>query len=284
MPIDVRRALGAELGRTEGSWSADDVILYHLSLGAGRERALDARELEYTYERSLKVLPSFGVIAGGGAMGGLVRAPGVDIDFALVLHGEQQLILHRSIPTAAKVETSARIVEIWDKGSAALIVVETVTRELGGEPLFTNRFSIFARGAGGFGGEAGPSPRNVPPRREPDLVVSSTTVDRQALLYRLNGDKNPLHVDPEFAAKAGFQRPILHGLCTYGIVCKAVVDGALDGDVERVASYEARFSGVVFPGQTVVTSMWRQDGAILLTAAAGEPASTVITNGRIGLR
>jgi acyl dehydratase len=284
VPIDLSRALGAELGTAQTAWDADDVILYHLGLGAGAGRAVDPRELEYTYERHLKVLPSFGVIPVGGVMRGLVGAPGIDVDFTLVLHGEQLLTLHRPIPVAASVETTARIVEIWDKASAALIVVETVTSERGGGPLFTNRFSIFARVAGGFGGEPGPRPRNQPPQRDPDLVVSAATADQQALLYRLNGDKNPLHADPELAARAGFERPILHGLCTYGIVCKSVVDAALDGDVERVASYEARFSGVVFPGQTIVTSMWREDGSILLTAGSGKTGSNVLANAKITLR
>ena len=284
MPIDLEKALGAELETRVTSWNANDVILYHLGVGAGVGKARDPKELEYTYESRLKVLPSFGVIPVGGAVGGLTRAPGVDINFALVLHGEQSVELHRPIPAQAKTETRARIAEIWDKGSAALIVVETVTHKQGGEALFTNRFSIFARDEGGFGGESGPRAADGVPDREPDLVSSTPTAEHQALLYRLSGDTNPLHVDPEFAKKAGFERPILHGLCTYGIVCKAVIDAALDGDVERVAGYGARFSGVVYPGQTIVTSIWRENGRLLLTATAGEPPSAVLGNATITLR
>ena len=286
MPIDVAKALGAQLPASGTSWTADDVILYHLGIGAGlgNGKVTDARELEYTYERRLKVLPSFGVVQVGSGPGGLGAVPGISINFALVLHGEQSIRIHRPIPVAAQAETTARVAEIWDKGRAALIVLETTTREKGGEPLFTNRFSIFARGEGGFGGDPGPKPSNEAPDRAPDLVVESPTLPHQALLYRLNGDKNPLHVDPEFAKLGGFDTPILHGLCSYGVVCKAVVDGALDGAVERVASYEARFTGVVYPGETIVTSLWREDGKILIQAKTAERGSPVLGNAAVELR
>lgn len=286
MPIDVAKALGAQLPPGETSWTADDVILYHLGIGAGlgNGKVTDPRELEYTYERRLKVLPSFAVVQVGSGPGGLGAVPGISINFALVLHGEQSIRIHRPIPAAAQAQTEARVAEIWDKGRAALIVLETTTREKGGEPLFTNRFSIFARGEGGFGGESGPKAGNEPPDRAPDLVVDSPTMPHQALLYRLNGDKNPLHVDPEFAKLGGFDTPILHGLCSYGVVCKAVVDAALDGAVDRVASYEARFTGVVYPGETIVTSMWREDGKILISAQTAERGSAVLGNAAITLR
>jgi acyl dehydratase len=286
MPIDPTKAIGATLSAGGTSWTPDDVILYHLGIGAGTGagKVTDRRELEYTYERYLKVLPSFGVLHAGSGPGGLNSVPGVSINFALVLHGEQKIEIHRAIPTAAQTETRARIKGIYDKGKAALIVIETETREKGGAPLFTNTTSIFARGEGGFGGESGPRPGNDAPERAPDLVVESPTAPHQALLYRLNGDKNPLHVDPEFAKMGGFDVPILHGLCSYGVVCKAVVDHALDGAVDRVAGYEARFTGVVYPGETIVTSMWREDGKILLAAKTAERGSPVLGNAAITLR
>ena len=283
MTIDVSKAVGAVLPPGAATWTPDDVILYHLGIGAGTGpgKVTDPRELEYTYERRLKVLPSFGVVQVGSGPGGLGAVPGISINFALVLHGEQSIEIHRPIPVAAQAETAARVAAIYDKGRAALIVLETVTREKGGEPLFTNRFSIFARGEGGFGGDPGPKPGNEAPDRAPDLVVESPTVPHQALLYRLNGDKNPLHVDPEFAKMGGFETPILHGLCSYGVVCKAVVDHALGGAVDRVAAYEARFTGVVYPGETIVTSMWREDGRILLSAKTAERGSPVLGNAAI---
>lgn len=286
MPIDVAKAVGAQLPPGHTAWSADDVILYHLGVGAGtgEGKVTDRRELEYTYERYLKVLPSFGVLHAGSGPGGLLAVPGVSINYALVLHGEQRIEIHRPIPTAAQTDTQSRIKAIYDKGKAALIVIETETREHGGAPLFTNTTAIFARGEGGFGGDPGPRPGNDAPGRAPDLVVESPTAPHQALLYRLNGDKNPLHIDPEFAKMGGFDVPILHGLCSYGVVCKAVVDGALDGAVDQVASYEARFTGVVYPGETIVTSIWREDGKILLAAKTAERSSPVLGNAAITLR
>jgi acyl dehydratase len=284
MPIDLEKAQGAALPAGEGSWGQDDVILYHLGVGAGANPT-DAGELEYAYEKNLKVLPSFGVIPVFGALGGMAGVPGIEINFALVLHGEQDIEIHRPLPAAAKITSSGRVAGIYDKGKAALIVLEVETREAeSGDALCTNRFSIFARGEGGFGGESGPKAGNQAPDREPDAVVESPTLPQQALLYRLNGDKNPLHADPEFAKIGGFDKPILHGLCSYGMVCKAVVDSALGGDVTKVGRYQARFAGVVFPGETIVTSLWNEGDKILIAAKTKERDTPVISNSAITLR
>ena len=284
MPIDPEKALAHTLPAASGSYDPDDVILYHLGIGAGVPPT-DPGELEYTYEKNLKVLPSFGVIpvfsAMGGAMGGV---PGLEFNPAMLLHGEQDIELHRPLPPAAKLESQPRIAGIYDKGKAALVVIEVVSREAGGEPLFTNRFSLFLRGEGGFGGESGPKAGNQPPEREPDGVVESPTLPQQALLYRLCGDKNPLHADPEFAKMGGFDRPILHGLCSFGIVCKAVVDDALGGAVQQVARYQARFAGVFFPGETMQTRWWREGDRILIAAGSKERGAPVISNAAIHLR
>ena len=284
MPIDPNQAHNATFEKTHASWDQDDVILYHLGIGAGAGKPTDPKELEYTYERNLKVLPSFAVVPVFSALGHLGAIPGVSINFALVLHGEQDVEIHRPIPTAAKIETTGRVAGLYDKGKAALIVLEVASRLENGEPLFTNRFSIFARGEGGFGGESGPKPGNEAPSRAPDAVVESPTVSHQALLYRLSGDKNPLHADPDFAKMGGFDVPILHGLCSFGVVCKAVVDRLLEGAVDRVARYQARFAGVVFPGETIVTSMWRENGKIVLAARTKERDTPVIGNAAITLR
>ena len=283
MPIDPEKALGAVISDGPGSWSRDDVILYHLGVGAGVP-ATDASELEYTYEKNLKVLPSFGVIPVFGALGGLGDVPGLSFNFAMLLHGEQDIELHQPIPPEAKVSSTGRVAEIWDKGKAALVVLEAKTLDASGDPLFTNRFSLFLRGEGGFGGESGPKAGNVPPDREPDGVIESTTLPQQALIYRLSGDKNPLHADPEFAKMGGFDRPIIHGLCSYGVVCKAVVDGVLGGDVTRVARYQARFAGVAFPGETYQTSYWREGDKILIQAASKQRGAPIITNAAITVR
>ena len=284
MPIDLEKARGAKLAPSEGSWNSDDVILYHLGVGAGLGRPTDPAELEYAFEKNLKVLPSFGVIPVFGALGAVGGAAGIQINFALMLHGEQDIELHRPLPVSARIQSESRIAGIYDKGKAALIVLEVETREKGGDPLYTNRFSLFARGEGGFGGESGPPAGNPAPEREPDVVVESPTLSHQALIYRLSGDKNPLHADPEFAKRGGFDTPILHGLCTYGIVCKAAVDGLLGGDVTRVARYQVRFAGVVYPGETIQTSLWNEGDRILIAARSVERDAPVISNAAITLR
>jgi len=287
MPIDPDKARGARLPDGESSYNQDKVILYHLGLGAGVP-ATDPKELEYTYEKNLKVLPSFAVVAGAGAIGGIAggNIPGLQFNLASLLHGEQELILHEPLPVKADLVSSAHIPEVYDKGKAALVILEISGKEKqSGKPLFTNRFSLFIRGEGGFGGDSGPKAGNQPPDRAADGVVERKTLPQQALIYRLSGDKNPLHADPEFAKMAGFDRPIIHGLCSYGVVCKAIVDEVLDGDVAAVARYQARFAGVAFPGETYRVSYWK-DGAkrILLQATSVERDAPIISNAVIELR
>jgi acyl dehydratase len=294
MPVDREKALGASLGETEGSYETDDVILYHLGIGAGFQ-ATDPRELEYTYEKNLKVLPSFGVVAassfssrvrqsGDGGDMGLGKMPGLEFNPAMLLHGEQDIEIHKPLPTAASFKTQGRIADVFDKGKAALVIIENESRDESDDPLFTIRMSLFLRGEGGFGGPSGPKAGNVAPERAPDGAVESTTLPQQALLYRLCGDKNPLHADPEFAKMGGFDTPIIHGLCSYGIACKAVVDDALAGDVTKVARYQARFAGVAFPGETYLTSWWKEGDRILLEVKSKERDAVIISNAAITLR
>jgi acyl dehydratase len=182
------------------------------------------------------------------------------------------------------VKGQTRIADIYDKGKAALVIIELNVRDENDDPLYTNRMSLFLRGEGGFGGPAGPKVQNQPPERAPDGQRESLTLPQQALLYRLNGDKNPLHCDPDFAAKGGFDRPIIHGLCSYGVVCKAVVDGALDGDPTRVARYAARFRGVGYPGETYLTSWWKVGNTLLIEARSKERDAVIISNAVIEVR
>lgn len=289
MPIDVDGVRGVTLPDAEATWTADDVILYHLGVGAGVPPT-DPGELAYIYEARLKVLPTFAVVPAFGALAALFRVDGIDINPMMVLHGEQTVTLHRPLPPAATVRTTATIVDVLDKGKGAAIVIEARTHDEHGEALATNRFLAFARGEGGFdpAGSRTPAPASptspTPPERPPDVVVESPTLVQQAALYRLSGDKNPLHVDPDFAALGGFDRPILHGLCSYGIVAKAVVDHALDGDVAAVDSYVARFAGVLFPGETIVTSMWRTPEGIVVGATCKERGTPVITNAAVTVK
>jgi len=270
MPIDPDKAVGAELPVREVSWTEADVLLYHLALGASSSAGdqTDPKSLRYTTENALQVLPSFGVITPNLRDTGApsLELPGCDIDLAAVLHGSQEIVVHRPLPTAARGEVRTRISDVWDKGKAAVIVQESETVDEAGAPLFTTRSSIFVKGEGGFGGERGPSSRVELPERTPDAETEFATTPQQALLYRLCGDRNPLHSDPEFAALAGFPAPILHGLCSYGIVLRLVVDGMLDADVTRVAGFAARFAGVVFPGETIRVRAWGEDVRILVSA------------------
>ncbi|MGX1269639.1 MaoC/PaaZ C-terminal domain-containing protein [Streptomyces phaeoluteigriseus] len=276
MPIDAAKALAADPRTGEISWDRKDVLLYHLGVGAGVP-ATDPGELRYTLESRLHVLPSFATVAGSGSPGVIsgLSMPGVDVELARVLHGGQSLILHRPLPAEGTATATGRIAAVYDKGKAAVLVMRTEVTDADG-PLWTNDAQIFVRGEGGWGGDRGPSARLEPPAGDPDKTVERHVREDQALLYRLSGDWNPLHADPEFAAAAGFDRPILHGLCTYGITLKAVVDTLLDGDVTRVRAYATRFAGVVFPGETLRIRMWRDEGAVRVEVSAAERADAPV--------
>ena len=261
MPIDPVIAIGAGLEPVEFSWSSSDVQLYHLTLGAGAD-PMDPRELRYLADGTPQVLPTFSSVAASFHMTEppAVSFPGVDIELSRVLHASEAVEVHGALPAQGSGRAITRITDIWDKGKAAVIVNETSVTDADGNPLWSTRRSIFARGEGGFGGERGPSASANTPDREPDAVIDIAVLPQQALLYRMCGDRNPLHSDPTFAAAAGFPRPILHGLCTYGMTCKALVDHFLDADAGAVGSFAARFAGVVFPGETIRASVWNDGG------------------------
>lgn len=285
MPIDIEKAIGGELPAITFRWSQDDIILYNLGIGAG-DPPDDPAELKYAYEAALVAVPSFGTIPPFAMMMSLGTVDGIDIELSRVLHGDQTLTVHSPIPTSGTVTQNGRVVDVFDRGRGALIVLEVVSvLEKTGEPLFTNRSGIYIRGEGGFGGEPGPGSANKPPERQPDDVVETHTLPQQALLYRMSsGDRNPLHADPTFAALAGFDRPILHGLCTYGVVLKAVTESVLGGEPERVGSYEARFTGHVFPGETLVTRIWEEEDRFLIETDVEERDTTVLSNAVVSLR
>ncbi|MFV8162149.1 MaoC/PaaZ C-terminal domain-containing protein [Mycobacterium sp. 134] len=280
MPIDLDKALGAELEPIEFSWTSSDIQLYHLGLGAGAD-PMSARELSYLVDDTPQVLPTFGNVAVSFHMTEppKVQFPGIDIELSKVLHASEAVSVPGPIPTSGTAKSVQRFTEIWDKGKAAVIVSESTVTDESGTVLWTTKRSIFARGEGGFGGERGPATSTELPDRAPDIEISLPTLPQQALLYRLCGDRNPLHSDPAFAAAAGFDRPILHGLCTYGIGCKAIVDNLLDGDVSQVASYGARFAGVVFPGETLQANIWKEDGKFIGVLTAPSRDNAVVLSG-----
>jgi acyl dehydratase len=271
LPIDLGIALGAELEPVEFSWSSSDVQLYHLTLGAGSD-PVDPRELRYLTDGTPQVLPTFSSVAASFHMTEppKVSFPGIDIELSRVLHASEAVSVPGPLPPSGSGRAVTRITDIWDKGKAAVIVNETAVTDPAGNLLWSTKRSIFARGEGGFGGERGPSSSALTPDRPADFEIDIPVLPQQALLYRMCGDRNPLHSDPGFAAAAGFPRPILHGLCTYGMTCKALVGTLLDGDASKVRSYGARFAGVVFPGETLKLSVWRTDerlvGAVTIPA------------------
>jgi acyl dehydratase len=274
MPIDPALTIGAELPDRSFTWDASDVLLYHLAIGAGSNPGdnLDPAALRYTLDdERLQVLPSFGVVAPTlhDTDPPPLDLPGCDIDLAQVVHGSQEIEVHAPLPVSGAGTLKTRISDVWDKGKAAVIWQEGRATGPSGDPLWTVRSSIFVRGEGGWGGERGtstPSSRVAVPDREPDADTAYTVTAQQALLYRLCGDRNPLHADPAFAESAGFPAPILHGLCSYGIVLRTVVDALLDGEAARVRRFTARFAGVVFPGETIQVRAWREGRTIIVHA------------------
>jgi acyl dehydratase len=258
----------------EHGYTWKDCVLYALGVGA---RLPD--ELPFLYEqRGPRVLPTFAVVPAFPCMvDALAR---VRASFAHALHGEQTIVLHRPIPPQGTLSTTATVTGIYDKGKGALVAIECRTVDAQGTPLFDSLWSIFMRGAGGFGGERGPAAREVElPARAPDFEVTETTSPEQAALYRLSGDINPLHIAPEVARAVGFERPILHGLCTYGHAGRALVRHACDGDVARLRSFSARFSGVVLPGDALTTRGWRADDGTHIVQVTRGDGAVVLSHG-----
>jgi acyl dehydratase len=291
--IDPSVALGANLPARQAAWEPDQLILYALGAGVGTDQdPTDPRVLQYTWEGELKALPTYAVIPVFETLLGLLDVPGMDFNPMMLLHGEQYTeILAPPLPVEARIVNEARISAIHDKGAGkgALVVTDVVSRDaVTGAALFRNEFTAFIRGEGGFGRPGdppAPAPGNEPPDREPDAVVTYPTLRQQALLYRLSGDRNPLHVDPAMAAIGGFDRPILHGLCTFANVGRAAIDAFADGDPERFRSIKVRFASPVYPGETIVVRLWHESATDVLCTAhvRDRNMKAVITNARVTL-
>lgn len=279
MPIDPD-IVGKELKPLEFVYGNRDLILYALGIGAGAEDG----DLKYVYEGELQALPTFGVVPPFPALSGIIDLEGVEINPAMLLHGEQYLELYRPIPLEGRVTSYPRVSALYDKGKGALIEIEVITTDEKGEALLLNKFGVFIRGEGGFGGEKGPEPGDFPPERKPDRVISLPTLPQQALLYRLSGDYNPLHADPAFASMGGFPRPILHGLCTMGFACRAVLRAYGDNNAANFRAMKVRFSRPLFPGETIVTEMWPDSpGEVILRSKIAERGEYCLTNARVWL-
>ena len=282
MPINPD-AVGSKGQPTKHSWDSKDAILYALGVGAGAVDPL--HELTFTTENTQdvdqQVLPTMAVVLGVGGSGAFGSVG--SFNPAMLVHGEQAITLHGTIPVQGEVETTGEITAIYDKGKGAVIEVTSTSVDTAtGGPLFTNVMSAFIRGEGGFGGDRGPSgPKNVAPEREPGHTVTYGTRSDQALLYRLSGDRNPLHSDPAFAAFGGFDRPILHGLCTYGFTGRALLHTLCGSDPARFTGMEARFSSPVFPGEALTVKVWETGDGEAIFQTAGGDGRTVIDAGRL---
>jgi acyl dehydratase len=279
-------AVGTESEPAEASWSSKDSLLYALGVGAGQTDPTGF-ELEFTTENSEGIaqlaLPTMPVVINARNPKGPSPYETIGtFDWAMLVHGEQSVTLHQEFPPEGTAMIKSRVAAMYDKGKAAVVVLESEATDSSGAPLFSTTLSAFIRGEGGWGGDRGPSgPRNVAPEREPDTVVSYDTRTDQALIYRLSGDRNPLHSDPSFAKLAGFDKPILHGLCSYGYTGRALLHGVCDGDPARFKHMEARFSTPVYPGDRLDVRIWVDGDEAIFQTCVGE--NTVIDSGKLVL-
>ena len=269
-------SVGKTWGPYEFSYSERDLIIYALGIGFTKDN------LEYVYEGSkdFRAFPTFGVILPSNA--GAEAFLSTKANFAMVVHGEQTLLMHNAPPKGGAVQTTATLEGVYDKGSGGLIVMRFDSRDKGGTPVCTNWVSAFVRGAGGFGGPAQPK-KDVPaiPSQSPDMVFEAPTEVNQAALYRMSGDRNPLHIDPAIAKMVGFKEPILHGLCTYGVVCRRFVQEVFKGEAGNLKSYSARFSTPVIPGEKLQVKVWRANPNLFLLEVFNGKGEAVIRNGVI---
>ena len=278
MPIDYPAVLDLKEQGRRFAWSERDTMLYALAIGMGSD-PLDGDELPFVYEKNLRAVPTLATVVAWGAG---ISPERLGVDRRRTLHGEEALEVHRPIPCAGEVTASSRVVAVYDKGErGAVIERETVLADVNsGEPIATLTRTAFARADGGFGGPTQPVAPEGPPQRPPDRVMELDTRPDQALLYRLCGDRNPLHADPDTARAAGFAGPILHGLCTYGICCRAVLQAFCQYDPARLQRFAVRFSAPVFPGDRIVVRLWNMAGEVSFEADVPARGATVIRNGK----
>ena len=271
MPLNPA-AVGAVGDVRTMSWNSKDALLYAVGIGAGQN------DLPFTTENTKEVqqvvFPTFAVVAGSGTTspGKSAMAEIGTFNWAMLVHGSQAITLHRPIPVEAEATVQDKVVAMYDKGKAAVVVTEAETKLKTGELLWTTRSSVFIRGEGGWDGERGPSgPQNEPPAKAPDHEVTLQTSPDQAFVYRLSGDRNPLHTDPSFAAIGGFDRPILHGLCSYGFTGRALLGALCNNDVTKFKHIEGRFSSPVMPGDALTVRLWNVGaGETVFTTSVGD--------------
>jgi len=282
MPINPEILLNWKFPELEHSYTERDTMLYALGLGCGAD-PLDQGQLQFVYEDGLRALPSMAVVLG--YPGFWISDPGTGVDWKKVLHGEQDITIFKPLPAAGTVIGRTRVTGVFDKGKdkgAVLVSERDVVDKASGDLLCRLTSTTMMRGDGGFGGPSGPLPAPHPlPDRAPDQAASIATLPQAALIYRLSGDYNPLHADPAVARSGGFDRPILHGLCTFGVVCRALLDMVCGNDPAKLRKMQVRFSAPVYPGETIVTELWRESGGVVsFRARVVQRDLVVINNGR----
>jgi acyl dehydratase len=280
MAIDYEKLKAWPFPEEPRAWTWEDSALYALGVGLGHD-PLDDEELRFVYEKGMMALPTMAVVLP--PPGFWLRDPKTGVDWKRVVHGEESLTLHKPLPVEGRFVTRSRVEEIVDKGEgrgALIYIVREVFEAETKQPVATIRRTTFARGDGGFGGPSGPAREpHALPDRAPDVFCELPTLPQQALLYRLNGDGNPLHADPDVAREAGFDRPILHGLCTFGVAGHAVVKTLCGYDPSRLKRFDVRFSAPVYPGETIRTEMWLDGPVVSFRARVVEREALVLNNG-----
>lgn len=281
MSIDYDRLLAREFPVVEHRYTRKETLLYALGVGLGAD-PMDTGQLRFVYEKDLRALPTMAAVLA--SPGFWAREPDTGIDWVRVLHGEQEMDFHKPLPAEGTVRAQTRITGIVDKGASKGALIYTQREGVdadSGERLFSVVQTTFARGDGGFGGPAGPVRQSHPvPDTAPQACCDLPTLPQAALIYRLSGDCNPLHADPDVAAQAGFRQPILHGLCTLGVAGHALLKTCCDYDPERLKSIRVRFTAPVYPGETLRTEIWRDGALISFRARALERDVVVLSNGR----
>lgn len=283
MAINYDRIMAIRNPGTFHSYGDRETMLYALGIGLGQD-PMDRAELPFTYEKGLRVIPTQATVVAWNNM----PMHEAGLNYLMVLHGEQRLTVHKPLPPAGELVATGGVVGCYDKGKdkGAVVLTETVLSDRAtGEKLVTLGSTTFARGDGGFGGPSGGGPvPHVLPTRAPDRIISYRIAPNAALIYRLSGDRNPLHSDPDVAAAAGFRQPILHGLCSYGHACRAVVQTMCDWDPTRITGFDVRFSSPVYPGETFETQMWQDGDVVSFRCRIVERDVIVLNNGKATLR
>lgn len=284
--VDINQILGYEFEPFQFRYTERDVSLYALGVGAPAD-PLNQQELQFVYELSgegFKVLPTFAVLFPSRMVDVLLTGslPGLTFNPMMLLHGEQYLEIKRPLTTSGVITCRPKVANVYDKGRGALIITDVPCYDESGQEIAFNQSAMFIRGIGGFGGERGPSGDvNVPPDRPPDAVMSERTSEKQTLLYRLSGDTNPLHADPMMAALGNFEKPILHGLCSFGFAARAVLKHFCDNDPARFKSIKVRFVKHVFPGEMLVTEMWKEGSQVIFRCKVAERDAVVLANAAV---